>query len=546
MGRGKGKFGRRAWLAVGLSGLVLAWLTGTAAAEYPRKVAIAPFTVLTPQEDLRNIVPVLPRLLSSRLMALSGAEVLLLTPGETPPEDAAKKAGYPLLLRGTVAKLGGGYSIDLAAADLAGGKAAGAFFASADTIDAIIPRLDDLAADISEKLFGVKTAARVSAPAPAGPPSAYLPPPPAAGQTPPAVPSEASVPPSAKPSAVPPLPAKDWTPSSLSKVAESGRIADELYGIVSGDVDSEGNGEVVAYGKKILHLYRVKGSELLPFTRITEGLPDHIFNVEAVDLDGDGGKEILVTGLDGEEIRSSVWKRKGDIYEKIAGRIPYHVVLLPDWQGKAVLVGQQKGGDTPFSGKIYEMSWDGKSLAKGAPLPADTSRAPLTSGVMGLSSARFGEQWRWIYTDENDNLRVLDAVGSTEYKTGMKYGWSGDSFEWGLYLPRVGKTRYPVRKAVRVSRDPGGRLTLLVPEQGDQFINIEAFSRAKRLVLLQWSGGEIVEKAGTPKGDRIYSGADYLPGAVLIPGGKVIASAIERSGGVLKGGISRLVLFRVE
>src|SRR3972149_4529559 len=176
MGRGKGKFGRRACLAVGLLGLMLAWLTGAAAAESPRKVAIAPFTVLTPQEDLRNIVPVLPRLLSSRLMALSGAEVLLLTPGETPPEDAPKKAGYPLLLKGTVAKLGGGYSIDLAAADLAGGKAAGAFFASADTIDAIIPRLDDLAADVSEKLFGVKSAARAYPPPPAAQPPAGPPP----------------------------------------------------------------------------------------------------------------------------------------------------------------------------------------------------------------------------------------------------------------------------------------------------------------------------------------------------------------------------------
>src|SRR3990170_336632 len=216
MRRREGKSVWRACLAVGLSGLLLAWFSAVAAAEYPRKVAIAPFSVLTPQEDLRNIVPVLPRLLSSRLMALSGAEVLLLLPGEAAPEEAAKKAGFPLLLKGTVAKLGGGYSIDLAADDLAGGKTAGAFFASADTIDAIIPRLDDLAADVSEKLFGVKSAARAYPPPPAAQPSAGQPPGPVTPVAIPGGPQAAAPVPAAAPSlpAAPATPAQGWVPSS--------------------------------------------------------------------------------------------------------------------------------------------------------------------------------------------------------------------------------------------------------------------------------------------------------------------------------------------
>ncbi|HSG28716.1 MAG TPA: hypothetical protein VLA34_09565, partial [Candidatus Krumholzibacterium sp.] len=94
--------------------------------------------------------------------------------------------------------------------------------------------------------------------------------------------------------------------------------------------------------------------------------------------------------------------------------------------------------------------------------------------------------------------------------------------------------------------DPDGRLTVLVPEQLEGFINIEVFSRSKRLALLQWNRGELEEKAGTSMGDRIYSGADFIPGAGLGPGGKVVASAIERPAGVLKDGISRLILFQIE
>ena len=81
----------------------------------------------------------------------------------------------------------------------------------------------------------------------------------------------------------------------MEKVAESGRITDELHGVVAGNLDSGGNGEVIAYGRKGIHLYRVSGKEILPIGRITEGIPGHILNLEAVDLDGDGVKELVVS-----------------------------------------------------------------------------------------------------------------------------------------------------------------------------------------------------------------------------------------------------------
>lgn len=553
MGRGAGKGIVRARFVAVLAGLLLAGFAGSAAAEYPRKVAIASFTVLTSQEDLQKIAPILPRLLSSRLMALSGAEVLLLPSGETSPREAAVKAGYPLLLTGSVAKLGAGYSIDLTVNEIAGGKTAGAFFVAAETVDAIIPRLGDLAVDVVEKMFGVK-AARPQAPAP----FVQVPPPlvPAAPQQVvsvppiPAAPGQAA---SAPVAAAPPSPApaaaqENWVPSSLKKAGESGRIADELHGVVAGDVDEEGNGQVVAYGKKGIYLYDVKGTELLPHARITEGLPDHLFNVEAVDLDGDGKKEILVTGLEAEDLRSSVWRRKGDTYEKVAARIPYYLVLLPDWNGKPVVAGQQQGRNTPFFGKIYRMSWDGTSLAIDEALPADTLRAPLSSGVLGLSSAKFGQEWKLIYTDASDNLRVLDPSGNTEYKTAGTYGWSGDVYEWGQYLPRQGRSSQFVRKAARVTGGPDGYPFIVVPEDERGFLNLAASSKTTRLVLFAWEKGELVEKAGTAKSASasIFSGADFLSHSRLGRGGKVVASVIEQEDGIIKGGMSRLALFVVE
>src|SRR5512134_2758698 len=183
-----GKFARMGWggenirragvaCAVLISASILLSLPA-ASAEYPRRVAIAPFVSLA-KEDIQQTVSVLPRLLSSRLMALAGAEVTLLPSGDKPAPEQARDARVPLLLQGAVSKLGKGYSIDLMITEVDTGKTAGAFFASAATEDEIIPRLGDLATEISEKMFGVKAAPRATIPPPVAPPLA----------TPPAVPS---------------------------------------------------------------------------------------------------------------------------------------------------------------------------------------------------------------------------------------------------------------------------------------------------------------------------------------------------------------------
>ena len=539
---------------------VLASPVPASAAGTSRRIAIAPFVSLA-KEDIGGTVSVLPRLLASRLMALAGADVLLLPAGGKSPEEAAREAKYPLLLQGTVSKLGKGYSIDVTGSDLSTGKIAGAFFAAAANEDDIIAQLGLLSGEIAEKLFDVQGAMRSVVPAP--PPVAVAPVPvapvaiggaaAAAQQAAPSpAPAASALPQPSSPPSVPisapvagSVPEEKWTPSSMKRISRSDKILDELHGVVAGDVDAEGNGDVIAFGKRILYIYRVKEKDLLPYTRITRGLPGHILNVEAIDLDGDGKKEILVSGLEGEYLESAVLKRKGDVYERVAGRIPYYLVVLPDWQGKPAVVGQRLGSDTPFEGRLYAMSWTGKTFSEGAPLPADTRIAPLSSGIPGLSSSRFGKEWRLIYTDPDGHLRVLDASGKTEYRSGGSYGAPTDDFEYGLYLPKAGKSRNPLKKAARVSAGADGSPLFVLPKVKAGLLTVPSLQESRSVALLQWADGELVERADTGEGDYAYSGVDFLLPRPLRKGGKVIASAIEKSG-IVKGSASRLVLFSIE
>jgi hypothetical protein len=531
--------------------LVLHVAAPALASGYPRRIAVAPFESLA-REDIGSTVAVLPRLVASRLMALAGADVLLLPSGAKSPADAAREAKYPLLLQGTVSKLGKGYSIDAVVTDLAEGKSAGAFFAAAATEDDIITQLGILSGEIAEKVFGVQGAVRAVSPAPAVvAPVVVSPPAPSDG----GLPSPAGVSSSAAQAtqAVSSRPAgttlsAGWIPSSLKRIGESDKIPDELNGVVTLRSDAQGNGIVAAYGKTTIYLYRVEGKELLPFTRIRKPQSHHILSVDAIDLDGDGENEMLATILLEEAVRSVVYKKKGDVYEEAADGIRYYLVVLPDWKGKRTLVGQYQGVDTPFRGKIVTLRWDGSRLVPGEELPHDTTIAPLWSGALGLSSGRFGKEWRLIYTDEEAYLRVLESDGKSLYKSRTRYGAGIDYFEWGPFIEIEGRRkRIPLRMPARLAPGSGETPLVLTTEVKKGLLDLVGGSYdSTRLVLLLWEGNELIEKAGTQGTSQFLSGGDFLSRSDFSRGGRIVVSVIEKTGAVFREQVSRLLLYQAE
>ncbi|MGZ8461114.1 MAG: FG-GAP repeat domain-containing protein, partial [Candidatus Deferrimicrobiaceae bacterium] len=471
------------------------------------------------------------------------------------------EAKVTFLLRGTVSKLGKGYSIDASVTELETGKPAGAFFAAAATEDDIIAQMGTLSGEIAEKLFGVQGASRavappapVAAPAPGGTQAiAMAPVAVAPGPVPALAPSTAPLPavPSPSPSSAPApsTPADGWVPSSLKQVGQSDQIADEVYGVVAGDVDKEGNGEIIAFGQRTIYVYRVKGSDVLPYTRITRGISHHFLNVEAVDLDGDGRKDLVVTDRYVENISSFVMLRKGDGFVEIPGAIPYHLVALRDWNGRTVIAGQSRGFSEPFQGKIHAMKWNGKTLEEGEALPLDVSILPLSSGgVYSLSPALLGNEWQWLYVDVEDHLRVLDPKGKSAYRSKGKFGAAADGFEYGEVNRMEGRrAMFPLRRAPRAVDGPKGDPLVVTTEirKGVLQSAIGSFE-SSRIVILQRVGGGFAERAGSPKSDFFYTGVEVLPPGELRRGGRMVASIIEQPGSAFKDRVSRLVLLQAE
>ncbi|MDD5761967.1 MAG: VCBS repeat-containing protein, partial [bacterium] len=458
------------------------------------------------------------------------------------------EARVPLRLQGTVSKLGKGYSVDTTVTDLETGKTAGAFFAVAATEDDIIAQLGVLSGEIAEKLFGVQGAIRATAP----------PAPVAASTAPTAFPAPGAIPSiggatvaaaqASPPAPVPATPDEGWTPSSIKKTSQSDKIVDEIFGVVAGDVDADGNGEVVTWGRNTIYVYRVKGDEILPYTRISRSVQNHILNVETIDLDGDGKKDLVVTNLQGDRMASFVLLRKGDGFVETSGATRYHLVVLREWNGKNVVAGQRQGINEAFQGKIHAMKWDGKSLSEGELLPLDTAILPVSAGgVYSLSPWSSGKEARWLYVDVEEKLRILDAGGKSVYKSKEKFGGAADAFEYGEYSRQEG--RYPsvfLRHSPRAVAGPKGESLVVGTAVQRGILNTTGAITSSKIVILQADGNGFAERAASPKVDFFYSGVDLLPTGGLRRGGRVIASVIEESGSVFKDRVSRLVLLRVE
>jgi hypothetical protein len=476
-----------------------------------KRVAVFPF-VLHAQERMDYVREGVQDMLTSRLfwedrvVIIEGAlikKVLEKDPGpldEGRVQALGKQLGAHVALWGSINVLGATVSIDINVLQFSSRQPVRKFYAQAKTMDEVIPRVNELADMINEKVFDRP---RETAPASSGVP--------AVASTPTSKTdggAEASkAPVSLKGLTINPLSPQIILNAGGFEMAGVWRSAILPFALVDldfGDLDGDGTTETVLISKNAVYIYRFLKDRFERVKEIRGALGDHYLSVDVADIQGTGKPQIFVTNYRDNTLRSfSVAWVQGE-YKVVTRNIPYYLRVhrLP---GKGtVLLGQQKYGDRFFDDRIFILAWK-----EGRYVP--TERLHLPDGLtvydfVLLEEGRDGSQ-EIMHINRFNRLVIASEKGKAKYSSAENYGGTINALRnaepEGLATVKdeEKQTYYlPARLVVLPSKNPGEKEFILNRNKGS-FFNFLARYKAfvnGEIYALGWDGTALREKWRTP------------------------------------------------
>lgn len=275
-----------------------------------------------------------------------------------------------------------------------------------------------------------------------------------------------------------------------------------------GNVAGDSGKEVVVSDGQGIAVYRFEGRILREVWREEPYIKNNHLSVECADMNGNGLDEIYVTNFDGDALSSYVVEYTEGGFKRICAPVGLFFRVL-DVPGRGrMLITTTKGSASPYSGIIYEYSWNDGALVKGEKvnLP-DRIKDPYGFVLVDLVSEKKKDEGgdddgkgpfdglEVVWVDDSDYLQVLDMDGKRLWKSGEHYGGYDNYFELdkrSLALPTV-DPRGKVKGRLIVREDEAGRKTVVLTRNVPMTYVTERFKGYSNadIFALFWNGTEM-------------------------------------------------------
>ncbi len=145
------------------------------------------------------------------------------------------------------------------------------------------------------------------------------------------------------------------------------RLETNALRIIGCDLKGNGSNFISILKKDGISVFSLSPKGLIEVASYKFSIPDiHPLHLHAMDLDGDGGEELLVTicreiesmGKRDSILCSQILSFKSGNLIPLQQEIPYYLRVITDRKGNKVALAQRKGEYIQYMGHIYKVEWD--------------------------------------------------------------------------------------------------------------------------------------------------------------------------------------------
>ena len=473
-------------------------------------------------------------------------------------QDIGKKLNADYVVWGSITKIGKSISIDGKLIDVASGKSDVGISSESQTLDEVIPKINDFSQRVVMHITGSAPQTQAAATTPATAPGTSRESQIIAGMK--AGGRKATFTSMINPDFI------DATDPLARKRGfwMSQQFKAEFNGMDIGDVNRDGKNEVVVIDRHDIFIYQKIDNDLKLLNEIKGKSYHQYVSVDVADINKDGTPEIIITSLNNRLLNSFVLQHENGEYKTIASDIRYFLRVIETSSGIPMLLGQTYGFDKVFETQIYEMIWkDGKYIA------GDKQKIPMGLSIYGLTLDTLGSgtSEKIIALDELDYLMIIDKTNKPMSRI-LSFGFSPDELIWrsdttyggsNNYIANIDRQKQQSQEAeqnesafanlriLMFDTNKDGKKEMIIVKNissvGRIFKNLKLFTSSE-IYNLEWDGLGMAENWRTKKINGYV--ADYCFKDIDNDGAPEIVLALVKSVGASIGSQSHIVVYELE
>jgi hypothetical protein len=467
-------------------------------------------------------------------------------------EAAAREVGTTLgadyVLFGSLTVFGDSVSIDAKMIALKEDRPPVSIYAQTKGMGEVIPRINDFAQDINNKIFG-----RGSTPVAAAPAQ------PRFSRAHPETIMSGPAPSTPAPQDGGSFVQLQSERDASSDVFRSQKLSFAALGMDVGDLDGDGRLEIVVLSKrKEVIVYQWDRGRLTKRGSFQGETLDKLVWVCLVDANHDGRDEVYVSNLRGQVLASYVLEWRGDRLEELATGIEWYFNRLAVPGKESILLGQAKNMEDIFVPGVYHLQFAGGSYQplEGISLPRRANVFSFTQGDLdgdGKPETAFIGPGERLYLVDDDGTQLWE---SREYYGSTANILEGRSPDWGTTRDPSGggATDYPDREIyyipsplLLVDLNSDKQLELLANRNvsliSTVLSGVRKFSDGA-IESLAWAGGSIVPQWKTrPLRGMVVS---YRLADIDGDGQEELVAAVVLERGLLKDSKSMIYVYNLD